>query len=597
MKKLIALSIFCLSQAAFALQAPFLYTADSASDTTVQLTWRNNSTAYLGIIVLRKTAATGQYSVVDTAPGTATAFTDTVRPAAQTTYYYALTAYSQTEQADTSNVDSARVTPKPSLVVFSPPLRFRVSWDSTSHSMSISFFDSSTIEKGYKIFRSTNFGTPLMIKDIPSAVPSLTGTISFNDSSVSANAWYLYYGTVYSGDSSLTSQSDTIFTFDQNAMTSEMIKNASKKCILSNKISSFPIKYKSWSLEAGDTIVLNERGTPTDSMFSIINVSSPTNPTFAGTGTSVAAQIDTTTMSGACAMTKGQDIFGCYSFQLYAFEYQNGIIRIINSVQSPDFFSHINPYFLSETTLVIAGSYSVSMGLVEVSTGYSLAQYTFANNSLTFVDTTSFLPTTTDGMSGGDWDQLLGSIVWNGRYIVNAYRNASSASGNGPTMDSCAEIVDFNYPSLPKYCVSHFLAHSPLIVDGILFEDSILRKMNNVMMDTVKNLVFALSDSELSVYNCQIVSGISHPVPSTHLTAQILHVGKGANGSASLIFLPHHTQPAAVSIFDLSGRRIARMEGIQGETVAWPHQNRAGVYILRAVLDGTAITAKVILNK
>jgi hypothetical protein len=591
MKKLLLLAILCST--GYALQAPYLYTADSVADTAIQLTWRNNSTAYLGIIILRATATAGQYSVIDTAPGSATSFTDTVRPPAQTTYYYALTAYSQTEHADTSNSDSVRITPKPPVVTFFAPLRFRISWDSASHIVGIGFFDSSTVEKGYRVFRSVNFGTPVMIRDIPSAVPSSTGSISFNDSSpLSPNTWYLYYGTVYSSDSSSTSPSDTIFTFDQSAMTNDMIKNASKKCILSNKVGSFPIKYRMWSLRAGDTIVLNETGMPTDSMFSIINVSNPANPKFAGTGTSIAAQIDSAKMAGASAVTRGRDILGCYATKLYAFEYQNGVIQIMNSVQGPYYHFQINPCFLSDTILVLAGSYAAGMSLIGGSTGYSLAQYTVKNSKLAYVDTTMLLPNTNFQMTSGNDYRMSQPIAWNGKYVENAYYDNWA---NGTTIDSCAEIVDFSYSPLPKYRVSHFLVHSPHVVDGILFEDPVLEKMNNVMVDTLKNLVFALSDTELSIYSCQI-TGVKTPIHSSQPETCRMTFQKSTS-SLTLISLPHHAQPAVVSIYDMSGKRIAQMEGIQGETVAWPHQNRAGVYIVRAALDGNAVSAKVVLTK
>jgi len=51
MKKHIVLAVFFLWQAAFGLQAPYLYSADSVADTAIQLTWRNNSVDYQGIIV------------------------------------------------------------------------------------------------------------------------------------------------------------------------------------------------------------------------------------------------------------------------------------------------------------------------------------------------------------------------------------------------------------------------------------------------------------------------------------------------------------------------------------------------------------------
>jgi hypothetical protein len=124
-----------------------------------------------------------------------------------------------------------------------------------------------------------------------------------------------------------------------------------------------------------------------------------------------------------------------------------------------------------------------------------------------------------------------------------------------------------------------------------------LTNARSVLVDTVKNLVFALSDSQLSVYNCQIVTGVSRALPSVARNEQSLRICKGANGLAPMLLLPHHTQPASVSVFDMSGRRLAHLEGIQGETAPWPAVSRTGVYIVRAVLDGKSVSARVVLTK
>jgi hypothetical protein len=587
MKKTAFFAVLVLSSTVFGLQAPFLYSADSVGDSTVMLTWRNNSTDYQGIIVLRKSETSAQFSAIDTAAGTVTSFTDKGVPPSDIPYVYTLTAFSAGEHADTSNRDTVRITPKPPLIIFFEPQRFHISWDSASHTMNITFFDSSTIEKGYKIFKSTNFGARLMIKDIPSSVPSSTGMISFNDSLVLPNTWYSYYGLVYSGDSSRESGSET-FTFDQNAMTNELARNVSKKCILSSKIGNFPIKYKGWSLKAGDTIVLNETGLPTDSMFSMVNVSTPTEPIFAGTGISKAAQL------GKETLTKGQYIIGGIYAQLFAFEYQTGVIRTINMVFTRSSFSYgINLCFLSDTTLLAAGSYLIFSGISSAENGYLLARYTLKNNIFTFIDTMSFLPPTYSSMAGSEEYKLLASIIWNGRYVINAIYLKSSFSGS--STDTCAEIVDFNYPTLyPKYRIPR-LVNFPHIVDGILIEDPILKKANNVLIDTVKNLVFALSDTELSIYTCQIQVGTSQPIHSVHRPESGLQIIKGPGRSSTLIMLPSHSQPAEISIYSISGRLVRHFGPINGKSFLWNHKNLSGMYLIKADVNGRTLSTKVML--
>ena len=172
------------------------------------------------------------------------------------------------------------------------------------------------------------------------------------------------------------------------------------------------------------------------------------------------------------------------------------------------------------------------------------------------------------------------------------------------------EVFDLNYPvppakvfgintsGLPFFDIQLLSNGFSLDAPALTSDSSWIKSLSHaIMIDTVKNLVFALSDSTLSIYDCSISTGISHAVsPSTHV-GQVLRIGKSNDALASLIFLPHHTHPAEVSIYDMSGKRIASIGGIHGETVAWPHQNGTGVYIVRAMLDGNVITAKLYLTK
>ena len=293
MKNLAIVLILC--SMSYALQAPYLYTADSVADTAIQLTWRNNSTAYQGIIILRATSAAAQYGAVDTASGSATSFTDIVKPSSQTTYYYALTAYSPTEHADTSNQDSAKITPLPFESTFVAPTFFVVFWDTLYHAASIGFRDTSNSAIGFRIFRSTNFGLFEMIKDLPLSAQDAKGDVGYKDSTVSSNIWYMYYVVAYKGQQTLNSVTDTVFTFDVNAMK----RGAPRKCVISDKIGSFPINYGNWSIKFGDTIVLNETNAP-ESSYSIIDVSNPRNPRFAGTGKSGSGNSSPSTFNWAC---------------------------------------------------------------------------------------------------------------------------------------------------------------------------------------------------------------------------------------------------------------------------------------------------------
>ncbi|HUI91807.1 MAG TPA: T9SS type A sorting domain-containing protein [Chitinivibrionales bacterium] len=576
MKNPIVLVVFFLWQAAFGLQAPYLFSADSVADTAVQLTWRNNSVDYQGIIILRKTVAAGTYEAIDTAPGTATSFTDAVRPTAQTTYYYALTAYSLTEHADTSNGDSASITPK-STIVFVSPQNLSVFYDTLTHIVHVQFYDSSTVELGYKIYKSANFAAFEMIKDIVSSTRSQKGVISYTDSAVSPNTWYQYYALTYNNQQGLSSNVDTLFTFDLDAMA----RSIPRKCSLSNKLSSFPINYKGWSLKFGDTIVLNETGAPDSTTFSIINVSNPSALIFAGTGKSPAA------MLGKASLSKGPNIIGNEGpnmDSLVRYKYSSGEIHVVSGIMIPQLPSDFRypatyfPGFISDSVFITMGS--INFGFGDWVT--MAARYSINNNIISFIDTTAL-----DGYT------VLNNKIYNGRYFFNAI-----SPGNFLSTDSIVEIIDFNYsPKVKTIIRVSGQIEFPIIADGIFIDAPVLKSAKNIFIDTVKNLAFALSDMELEVYNCQITTGTTQNIFSRHLSTPSLRIGQEPGNSICIIFLPRHFHPADVSIYTMSGRLAYRFSNVSDESINWRRGNKTGVYLIKAVIDGQTFSAKTILTK
>jgi len=140
------------------------------------------------------------------------------------------------------------------------------------------------------------------------------------DSTVNSNTWYMYYVVTYKGQQTLSSVSDTVFTFDVNAMK----RSSPRKCTVLGEIGSFPIHYGSWCLKSGDTIALTETGAP-DSSFTIIDVSNPSQPRFAGLGKSGAAVIHYYPSSRPLtAYTKANYIFKPDGDSLWCYRYQSG---------------------------------------------------------------------------------------------------------------------------------------------------------------------------------------------------------------------------------------------------------------------------------
>jgi hypothetical protein len=172
------------------------------------------------------------------------------------------------------------------------------------------------------------------------------------------------------------------------------------------------------------------------------------------------------------------------------------------------------------------------------------------------------------------------------------------------------EILDFNYPvplktvfsvdytSLPFFDIQ-LLSNGMSLDAPALAADShwISSNAHSILIDTVKNLVFALSDSVLSIYNCQIVTGIAQNFSFKSRSAQSLRIGQYPGNSACIIFLPHHSRPTDVSIYAVSGRLVYRFNNVFGETINWRRGNKTGVYLIKAVIDGQTYSAKTILTK
>jgi hypothetical protein len=572
MEKRIFLMVYLFCQTAIGLQAPYLYDAVSIGDTAVELTWRNNSTDYQGIIIMRKTGTIDQYTIVDTASGSSTSFKDSVISPTTAPYFYALTAYSVAEHSDTSNVDSIIVPPKPT-DIFCAPQRLAVSWDTLTHCAHIQFYDSSTVETGYRIYKSTNFLAYSLIKDTVSSTPSSKGTIAFTDSSVFPNSWYRYFVDSYRGQQTFSTVTDTVFTFDLGAIE----RSIPRRCTISGKVSSFPVRYKGWCLKNGDTIILNETGVPDSTMFSIINVSNPKAIEFAGTGKSLAA------LFGKVSITKSNCIFGTSRDTLICYQYQAGTMTTASTARLP-FSPQAFPGFLSDSRLLVRAT--VVTGISDLYLG---GQYSFLDNNLSFVDTTQLLPATNIPVNYS----TQGGITYQGRYFANVLFNVI-----GTGTDSVFEIADFGYYPVPKYLIHDYCVRNfPLIVDNILVDAPGLKNANNVFIDTAKNLAFAVSDTEMSVWNCQYRTGISHVTIAPHHSEMALRIGNGDDNCASVIFLPHHTQPATISLYGVSGRRVGSFGGIQGESFTWRHWNMAGVYVVNVMVDGKNYSTKMVLSK
>ena len=204
MKALLA-SVLAFSTS-YALQAPYLISATPVTDTSVQLSWRNNDAATTGFIVQRKDTTATVYKTIDSVKSdTQLTLLDHMGLKPSILYTYQVKAYNASSVSDTSN--SVQVTTLGLPVVpdtfVAPGISVLWNYD-TSKSVQIKIADYSNCETGYRIYRSAGFSSPFsMIAQIVSAQPANEGTIIFKDTTVAVNTWYRYQAAAYLGSDSV----------------------------------------------------------------------------------------------------------------------------------------------------------------------------------------------------------------------------------------------------------------------------------------------------------------------------------------------------------------------------------------------------------
>jgi hypothetical protein len=572
--KAILIILFALT-AAFGLSAPYLYPPVAVGNNAVQLTWRNNATDYAGIIILRRLGTAGQFAPIDTSPGTATTLMDNTVIASATPYTYALTAYSAAARADTSNSDTVTVAPVIVGDIFVAPQNLSLSaYDTVNHVVRIYFYDSSTTETGYRIFRSTNYNGFVLIKDTVSQVPSSRETILLQDATALPNTFNQYYVVTYRSQpaESLTSTMVSTYTIDLNAMIRDAFRNSRAYLVLT-KAGSFSINYRGWALKAGDTIALNENGSP-DSTFSIIDISEPNAPKFSGAGKSSAGMMDKT------SFTRGPFVFGTFGGPLdtlYCFKYSHGTVSTMSAANLNLFPIFPRSGFINDTECIVAGA---SGGVAQRGYLYANNRYLFRNNALSLEYSAPF----------GEFYAVYDDIIFNSILFVNA-----QSEGAGMTF---IRVVDYSIGSLTDlYGTMLDFKRLPHIVNGMLIDTSKLKDANNIFVDTVKNLVIGLSDTELSVWTYHAVMGVAEGKAVNPSPRSAIRIFSELDKATAVITLPPHSGAASVSIYDLAGKRIRFFEGIRGESIQWVPESRTGVYVVKAVVDGRLYTERFVVSR
>jgi hypothetical protein len=251
-----------------AINAPYAIEAQAADDHHITVSWRNNDVSTERFLLFRKTLG-ALFQKIDSVPGTATSFVDSgIAPS--TEYFYAVRAYGQGQISDTSNVVSATTA---ALVrrFGSPAIAFYV--DSVTKIPTISYFDSCTVEKGFRIYRQDYPDSFSLLASPKDSAPNLMGWRTYRDSSAFSNHWYGYKVEVFGDSLSLFSPETTFYTY---------VEPQVSHTYSFTKLSEFPISPVGWTEKIGDSLYVVENAGNSTTAISVIDISDRKHPGFKG---------------------------------------------------------------------------------------------------------------------------------------------------------------------------------------------------------------------------------------------------------------------------------------------------------------------------
>ncbi len=169
--------------------APSNLEATAGSNTSINLTWSDNSNDEAGFRVYRGTTSGTVTTLVTTLGAGTTTYTNTSLTAA-TTYYYKVTAYNSAGESVASNIDNATTGTPPVTPPVAPSNLVATAASSTS--INLTWSDNSNDEAGFRVYRGTTSGT------VTTLVTTLgAGTTTYTNTSLTALTTYYYKVTSY----------------------------------------------------------------------------------------------------------------------------------------------------------------------------------------------------------------------------------------------------------------------------------------------------------------------------------------------------------------------------------------------------------------
>ncbi len=249
----------------YSLEAPYLHQATALNSSSIELTWRNNDVNTSNILILRKSEQADFETIKSFSVSTSNYIDNTLE--ANTEYTYCLIAQNNSnEYSDTSNFLSA--TTFDTEISFYVPLR---PYNLTPTSLTLNFFDSCTIEKGFRLHTKQNNDDWKITDSINSKNPTNIDTLQFI-LYPDEKTCITYKIEAYNHTSSVFSPESTIYFFGQKEDFQYHFK----------KLATIPAKPISWVERLGDSLYFPEIVSDNDTQIAIINISEEKTLSFSG---------------------------------------------------------------------------------------------------------------------------------------------------------------------------------------------------------------------------------------------------------------------------------------------------------------------------
>jgi hypothetical protein len=555
--------ILCSVTAAFALQAPLLLEAVSKDNDRVEFSWRNNSTAYEGLIIVRREEAESDFSLLDSLHTVAETYTDTT-VINNKTYHYGIIAYSESEVSDTSNIISVKV----EIIAFVKP-GLKVYWDTTV--MTLTITDSSTIEKGYRIFRCVNFGEFTKIYQDEPDDAAFIGEVTWEDSDVTVNDWYQYYIEFYTDGK--TEISDTAVTY--TVKWSDVFGLTKKELILDEKLDEFPAHFKSWSCLVGDSILLNETNLP-ESTYSILNISDENGITIDGVGRSFVAEFEEAVVMDNMLIGKNGDY-------IYIAELKNNEFILLDkdTVYIEEMhikIEDIRHAFNNNSYLTVSRYFGAKGG------------GRFFHNLYKIIDSKIVFDTSLHFFSYSRYDLgFKGDSMYVGGIYYGFYGGIRI---NDFTLDTPHSRLFRNFPRPPVE-----IRHSRMF-GNYRTNDSLILAAADIQIDSTRKIVYIFSDTLLQAWRYTIQSGteISNRQISKRPGLPLKgNVSVTARHRWIVIDLPIDSSPYTISLFDIQGKSLKRISGFEGNRLEIDTGDIQGIIVV-TVNNGERVTGNKLLK-